>query len=358
MDANIANEFNGLLQKLLAAHDAASDVLLVVGKPPQVEIHGVLEAPEIGETVLTGERVEKFARGIINGHVKLQQDFASTGACDCSYALPDTCRFRVNVYKQNGQHAMVMRRLSSQVPTLDSLNLPPAFKHLTAEKNGLVFVTGGTGNGKTTTLAALLNEINATSKVHVVTLEDPIEFLHPQLKSTFSQRELGRDFFSFPDGLRSALRQAPKVILVGEIRDRETMEIALTAGADQIKTIPSGAPIRREPHIRRAYRISAVEDDAAQPIGVPGCKHLADVGPVTVAVVVDRVDLHGVHHRDDVVDRQFGAVQWRRAAQLQATGLQAGGVDRIAGLNRRAIDGTRQPGAAFVDDQHIAAIAQ
>jgi twitching motility protein PilT len=174
--------------------------------------------------------VEKFARGIINGHVKLQQDFANTGACDCSYALEDTCRFRVNIYKQNGQHALVMRRLSAQVPTLDSLNLPPAFKQLTAEKNGLVFVTGGTGNGKTTTLAALLNEINTTSKVHVVTLEDPIEFLHPQLKSTFSQRELGRDFFSFPEGLRSALRQAPKVILVGEIRDRETMEIALTAG--------------------------------------------------------------------------------------------------------------------------------
>ena len=230
MDANLTNEFNGLLHKLLAAHNAASDVLFVPGKPPQVEIHGVLEAPEIGEGILSGERVEKFARGIINGHVKLQQDLANTGACDCSYALADTCRFRVNLYKQNGQHALVMRRLSSQVPTLDSLNLPPAFKHLTAEKNGLVFVTGGTGNGKTTTLAALLNEINATSKVHVVTLEDPIEFLHPQLKSTFSQRELNRDFFSFPDGLRSALRQAPKVILVGEIRDRETMEIALTAG--------------------------------------------------------------------------------------------------------------------------------
>ncbi len=230
MDANLANEFNALLQKLLATHADASDVLLVVGKPPQVEVHGVLEAPEIGEGILSGERVEKFARGIINGHVKLQQDFASTGACDCSYALADTCRFRMNVYKQNGQHAMVMRRLSSKVPTLDSLSLPSAFKNLIQEKNGLVFVTGGTGNGKTTTLAALLNEINATSKVHVVTLEDPIEFLHPQLKSTFSQRELGRDFFSFPDGLRSALRQAPKVILVGEIRDRETMEIALTAG--------------------------------------------------------------------------------------------------------------------------------
>ena len=230
MDANITNEFNGLLNALLASHEAASDVLLVPGKPPQVEIHGVLESPEIGEGILNGERVEKFARGIINGHVKLQQDFTNTGSCDCSYALPNTCRFRVNVYKQNGQHALVMRRLSSQVPSLDSLGLPPAFKNLIAEKNGLVFVTGGAGNGKTTTLAALLNEINLTSKVHVVTLEDPIEFLHPQLKSTFSQRELGRDFFSFPDGLRSALRQAPKVILVGEIRDRETMEIALTAG--------------------------------------------------------------------------------------------------------------------------------
>lgn len=230
MDANLTSEFNGLLQKLLTAHEAASDVLLVPGKPPQVEIHGVLEAPDIGEAILSGARVEKFARGLIGDHARLQQDFTNTGSCDCSYALADTCRFRVNIYKQNGQHALVMRRLSAQVPKLDSIGLPPAFKNLITEKNGLVFVTGGTGNGKTTTLAALLNEINATSKVHIVTLEDPIEFLHPQLKSTFSQRELGRDFFSFPDGLRSALRQAPKVILVGEIRDRETMEIALTAG--------------------------------------------------------------------------------------------------------------------------------
>src|ERR1017187_31562 len=125
---------------------------------------------------------------------------------------------------------MVLRRLQSEMPTLASLGLPSAFQEIIREKNGLVFVTGGSGNGKTTTLAALLNEINRTSKVHVVSLEDPIEFLHPQLKSTFSQRELGRDFYTFPDGLRAALRQAPKVILVGEIRDRETMEIALTAG--------------------------------------------------------------------------------------------------------------------------------
>ena len=125
---------------------------------------------------------------------------------------------------------MVLRRLQAEIPSLESLHLAPVFQEIVKERNGLVFVTGGSGNGKTTTLAALLNEINRTSKIHIVSLEDPIEFLHPQLKSTFSQRELGRDFFSFPDGLRAALRQAPKVILVGEIRDRETMEIALTAG--------------------------------------------------------------------------------------------------------------------------------
>jgi twitching motility protein PilT len=136
----------------------------------------------------------------------------------------------VNIYRQNGGFAMVLRRLQSEVPTMESLGLPPLFQDIVREKTGLVFVTGGSGNGKTTTLAAMLNEINRTSKVHIVSLEDPIEFLHPQLKSTFSQRELGRDFYSFPDGLRAALRQAPKIILVGEIRDRETMEIALTAG--------------------------------------------------------------------------------------------------------------------------------
>lgn len=230
MEANANLELNRLLQAMVDSHEGVSDLLFVPGKPPQVEIHGVLEPAFPDGEILNGMRVEAFARLIINGHTKLQQDLLNTGACDCSYALADSCRFRVNIYKQNGHHAMVMRRLSSTVPTLAALNLPPAFGDLIKEKNGLIFVTGGTGNGKTTTLAALLNEINATSKVHVVTLEDPIEFLHPQLKSTFSQRELGRDFFNFPDGLRSALRQAPKVILVGEIRDRETMEIALTAG--------------------------------------------------------------------------------------------------------------------------------
>jgi twitching motility protein PilT len=144
-----------------------------------------------------------------------------------------------------------MRRLQAQTPSLKTLGLPPVFNEVIKEKNGLIFVTGGTGSGKTTTLAALLHEINQTNEVHIVTLEDPIEFLHPHLKSTFSQRELGRDFFSFPAGLRAALRQAPKIILVGEIRDRETMDIALTAGETghvvfaTLHTISAGQTINR-----------------------------------------------------------------------------------------------------------------
>jgi twitching motility protein PilT len=131
------------------------------------------------------------------------------------------------------------------------LKLAPVFKEIIQEKNGLVFVTGGTGSGKTTTLAAMLNEINQTLPAHIVTLEDPIEFLHPHNQVTFSQREMGRDFYTFPDGMRAALRQAPKVIMVGEIRDRETMEIALTAGEtghvvySTMHTISAGQTINR-----------------------------------------------------------------------------------------------------------------
>jgi twitching motility protein PilT len=135
----------------------------------------------------------------------------------------------VNIFRQNGNHAIVMRKLSTKIPTCDGLNLQPIFKEIIKEKTGIIFVTGATGSGKTTTLAAMLNELNQSTEMHIVTLEDPIEFLHPHLKATFSQRELGKDFSDFNVGLRAALRQAPKVILVGEIRDRDTMEIALTA---------------------------------------------------------------------------------------------------------------------------------
>jgi twitching motility protein PilT len=227
-----SDELDRLLAGMLASTGGISDLLFVAGKPPQVEVHGALE-PAVGAglaPVLTGAFIEALAHTILNGNVKLLRDLAEQGSCDCSYALRDCCRFRVNIYRQNGSHAMVLRRLEATVPNLESLGLAPVLREVIKEKNGLIFVTGGSGNGKTTTLAAMLNEINLTSKVHIVTLEDPIEFLHPQRQSTFSQRELGRDFYNFPDGLRAALRQAPKVILVGEIRDRETMEIALTAG--------------------------------------------------------------------------------------------------------------------------------
>lgn len=228
MEKTTNGELDGLLNRMLQISDGISDLLFVAGKPPQIEAHGQLKSFD-AEPVLVSARIESLARLIINSNERLLQDLAGHGSCDCSYALAGVGRFRVNIYRQNGNYAMVMRLLQSQIPTMTSLQLPPVFSEIIKEKNGLVFVTGGTGNGKTTTLAAMLNEINQSSDVHIVTLEDPVEFLHPHLRATFSQRELGRDFYSYPDGLRAALRQAPKIIFVGEIRDHETMEIALTA---------------------------------------------------------------------------------------------------------------------------------
>ena len=231
MDTNSNESLNGVLTAMIQSHEGVSDLLFVAGKPPQVEAHGKLKgvAIEGAETALDSARIEALARTIMNGNARLIKDLADTGSCDCSYSLPEVCRFRVNIYRQNGNYAMVLRRLQTQIPSLDKLNMSPVFREVIKEKTGIIFVTGGTGSGKTTTLAAMLNEINQTSEVHIVTLEDPIEFLHPHVKATFSQRELGRDYFTFPDGLRAALRQAPKIIFVGEIRDRDTMEIALSA---------------------------------------------------------------------------------------------------------------------------------
>ena len=253
MEAIPTEELDRLLAAMIQSVEGISDLLFVVGKPPQVEVHGKLKpfGLEPPESVLTGKRIEGLAGAIINHNARLLQDLTDRGSCDCSYPLQNFCRFRVNIYRQNGSYAMVLRQLQSQIPTLDALRLPPVFREVIKEKNGLIFLTGATGSGKTTTLAAMLNEINQTSEVHIVTLEDPVEFLHPHLKATFSQRELGRDFYTFPDGLRAALRQAPKVILVGEIRDRETMEIALTAGETghvvytTLHTVSAGQTIQR-----------------------------------------------------------------------------------------------------------------
>jgi len=160
---------------------------------------------------------------------RLLQDLLRQGACDFSYGIDEKVRFRVNVFSQKNSLGVVMRKLPVEIPTFESLGLPSVFKKMTREKNGIIFFTGATGTGKTTSLAAILNEINQGLPVHVITLEDPIEFVHFHNRATFNQRELGTDFDTFAHGLRAALRQAPKVILVGEIRDRETLEIALTA---------------------------------------------------------------------------------------------------------------------------------
>jgi twitching motility protein PilT len=247
-------DLDGILTAMLrSAEKRVSDFVFVTGKPPQIEQDGVLCPLEMEgpDAVLQPDHVEQMAELLISGDQRLLSDFEQNGSCDSSYALTNLARFRVNIYRQNGHRAIVMRRLESTVPSLTDLNLPAIFNEMVIEKNGIIFVTGGTGMGKTTTLAAMLNEVNQTQEVHIVTLEDPIEFLHTHAKATVSQRELGKDFPEFATGLRAALRQAPKIILVGEIRDRESMEIALTASETghlvftTLHTINAGQTINR-----------------------------------------------------------------------------------------------------------------
>ena len=246
-------EFDRILTSLMEAHPGVSDLLFTVGRPFQVESYGELKQVDIHPDVqrLTATQTEILALNIIGEDRRLIKELIMMGSCDCSYALSERFRFRVNVFKQRGNFAIVMRKPQPEVPTLNSLGLPPIFQDIAREKNGLVLVTGATGCGKTTTLAAVLNEINESQAVHVVTLEDPIEFVHRHKNSTFSQRELGSDFDDYPSGLRAALRQAPKVILVGEMRDRKTVEIAITAAEtghlvlSTIHTIDAGQTIDR-----------------------------------------------------------------------------------------------------------------
>jgi twitching motility protein PilT len=238
---------------MISSSEGISDLLFAVGKPPVVEEHGVLEEFPIDTPtgVLDAKLIDQIAEHVMEGDERLKEDLARNGSCDCSYVLADLARMRVNIFRQNGQPAIVMRKLQTEIPTLDQLGLPPIFREMVREKNGIIFVTGATGSGKTTTLAAMLNELNATQKIHILTLEDPIEFLHPHKQALFNQRQLGKDFRDFASGLRAALRQAPKVILVGEIRDRETMEIAMTASETghivftTMHTISAGQTINR-----------------------------------------------------------------------------------------------------------------
>jgi len=224
-------EIDYILSRMLDSYSNVSDLNLTVGKPLQVESSGKLVRvdiePEFKE--LTPFQTEIFAMNLLNQDRRLTEALIRSGSCDLSYNLPGKARFRVNIFSQSGNYSIVLRRLETTIPSIRELNLPKAFEEIPRTLNGIVFVTGATGTGKTTSLAAVLAEINATRPEHVITLEDPIEYVHPHKMATFNQRELGSDFESFASGLRAALRQAPKVILVGEMRDKETVEIGLRA---------------------------------------------------------------------------------------------------------------------------------
>ena len=246
-------EIDYILAKMLDAYENISDLNLTVGKPLQVESSGELIPIDLTPPFkkLTPFQTEIIAMNLINNDRRLTDLLIKKGSCDLSYSLPGKARFRVNIFSQSGKYSIVLRRLEAKIPTIEELNLPNVFYNIAKEKNGIVFVTGATGSGKSTSLATILNDINEHKSVHVVTLEDPIEYQHPQKKSTFNQRELGLDFDNFASGLRAALRQAPKVILVGEMRDRETVEIGLSAAETghlvltTLHTVDAGQTINR-----------------------------------------------------------------------------------------------------------------
>ena len=246
-------EIDFILGKMLDSHENVSDLNITVGKPFQVETSGQLTGVELSPPFpeLTPFQAEIFALNLINRDRRLTEILLAQGSCDSSYELPGKARFRVNIFSQRGNYSIVLRQLATKIPTFEDMNLPEAFHKMAEEKNGIILVTGATGSGKSTSLAAVLNDINERKAVHIITLEDPVEFSHPHKQATFNQREMGSDFDTFASGLRAALRQAPKVILVGEMRDRETVEIALSAAetghlvVSTLHTVDAGQTINR-----------------------------------------------------------------------------------------------------------------
>ncbi|HET6144394.1 MAG TPA: PilT/PilU family type 4a pilus ATPase [Candidatus Acidoferrales bacterium] len=219
-----------LVATLLQVSKQVSDLIFSPGRGPQIELNGQLKEINItGVGRLTPEATHRIAMDLIGTNEIVMSKLDKEGATDLSYSLPGLARFRVNVFRQRGTHAIVMRVIPQTVPDFNSLNLPAQLGEIVGLRNGIVLVTGPTGSGKSSTLAAIVNKINEEKACHILTIEDPIEFLHLHKKSTIHQRELHTDTPSFALALRAALRQAPKVILVGEMRDRETIEIALEA---------------------------------------------------------------------------------------------------------------------------------
>src|SRR5215203_4748362 len=219
-----------IIERMLLISDKISDLNFSVGQLPQVEINGKLTPVQpLGMQKLSPYQTEIIALTLMHGNPDAAERLARTGTADLSYSLPSRARFRVNIFQQRGVYSIVMRVIPTDIPTLKSLGLPSQLSDVAELRNGLVLVTGPTGSGKSSTQASIIDIINEKKYYHVVTIEDPIEYLHLHKRSTINQREVGHDTRDFPSALRAALRQAPKVILIGEMRDYETTEIALEA---------------------------------------------------------------------------------------------------------------------------------
>lgn len=219
-----------IIERMLLVSDKISDLNFSVGQLPQVEINGKLTPVQpLGLQKLTPYQTEIIAMTLLQGSPDAAERLVHTGTADLSYSLPSRTRFRVNIFQQRGTYSIVMRVIPTEIPTIKMLGLPSQLAEIAELRNGIVLLTGPTGSGKSSTLAAIINIINETKHYHVVTIEDPIEYLHQHKNSTINQREVGHDTKDFPSALRAALRQAPKVILIGEMRDYETTEIALEA---------------------------------------------------------------------------------------------------------------------------------
>jgi twitching motility protein PilT len=219
-----------IIERMLLVSDKISDLNFSVGQLPQVEINGKLTPVQpLGMQKLTPYQTEIIAMALMHGNPDAAEKLAHTGTSDLSYSLPSRARFRVNIFQQRGVYSIVMRVIPTDIPTVKSLGLPGQLAEIAELRNGLVLMTGPTGAGKSSTQAAIIDIINEKKHYHVVTIEDPIEYLHSHKNSTINQREVGHDIKDFPSALRAALRQAPKVILIGEMRDFETTEIALEA---------------------------------------------------------------------------------------------------------------------------------
>jgi twitching motility protein PilT len=219
-----------LISAMVRAGKGVSDLIFSPGRLPQVEMTGSLvpvTVPGIGP--LTPAQTAQIATDLIGTNRVAAQALKEEGSADLSYSIPQVGRFRTNIFRQRGTYAIVMRVIATKIPTFEELGLPDELRNIAELKTGLVLVTGPTGSGKSSTLAAIIDLINQHKAEHIITIEDPVEFVHTHKKATIHQRELHSDTFSFASALRAALRQAPKVILVGEMRDKETIEIALTA---------------------------------------------------------------------------------------------------------------------------------